>query len=157
MKFIHFADTHLGYHSYKKINPKTTVVIAVILALIVCIPFMSSYYTGYSKNDWRGVSEILTQNTVDGDIVVLLPGYLHQAFNYYYDNETDGTIQFGVSTSEELSRIYWLRNSTYPQGTIYYLNTWDIAAANPEGDALQWLNDNAAYAGQISGIFIMVG
>lgn len=141
----------------RTINPKATVVIAVILALIVVIPFMSSYYTSYSKNDWRGVSDILTQTTAEGDIVTLLPGYLHQPFNYYYDNETDGTIQFGVYTSEELSRIYQLRNSTYPQGTIYYIYTWDITAANPEGDALQWLNDNAAYAGQIGGIMFSVG
>jgi len=141
----------------KTINPKTTVVIAVILALIVGLPFMSSYYTNYSKNDWRGVSKVLTENTAEGDLVVILPGYLHQPFNYYYDNTTDGTIQFGVYTSEELSRIYGLRNSTYPQGTIYYLNTWDITAANPEGDAMQWLNEHAAYAGQISGIFVRVG
>ena len=56
---------------------------------------MITYYSSFSKEDWRGFSKSIESMTKDGDIVVFAPGYISQPFDYYYSNTTDKTLEFG--------------------------------------------------------------
>ena len=75
---------------------------------------------------------------------------MSQPLDYYYSNETDGTIELLASSGEELEAIY----SEYPDSTLFFVVTGDINAKNPEGDAVEWLNANTGYMGQNMGIYL---
>lgn len=130
-------------------NDKFIYIFMAVLVL-VNIPFMSTYYSGYSKNDWRGFSGQLEIVTGTGDVVIVLPGYMRQPLDYYYSNESDGTIELTADSGAALENI---RNQ-YSNATIYFVLTADINAANPEGDALEWLNSNSGLIGQNMGILL---
>lgn len=128
--------------------------VAVILLIILCLlnlPYLSTYYTSYSKEDWRGVSEALTDLTNDGDYVVTVPSYMSLPLDYYYNSTADNTTEFGASSKDQLQEI----DKTCVNGTsAYYIVTWDIAAVDPSGDAVMWLNENTVFLGQNTGIYV---
>ncbi len=125
-------------------------IIAVIF--IISVPFFAPYYTTFSKNDWRGFSDAIQETTADGDYVVLVPGYMSQPFNYYYDNASDHTFQSGASKADTLQTI-----SDQGKGRkIYYIVTGDIFSADPQGSALAWLEQNSTFAGRYMGIHLYV-
>jgi uncharacterized membrane protein len=124
-------------------------VLAFIFILsLVSAPSVSSYYSSPQKNDWDSAARFFAENSNSGDVIVLLPSYMTQPFEFYY--EQNDRIVTGASSSEDLENV----NSIYNDTKIWYVATWDIAAANPEGDAVEWLNENTIGVGQITGIFI---
>jgi uncharacterized membrane protein len=135
----------------KSKNSNSTLVIVLIMLIVVALSYapLHSYYSTYQKNDWRGASVYLASVTQSGDSIVPLPGYMGQPLYYYYDNSSDGTFREGVGYSEgELT--------SYVKGKqrIWFLVTWDISAANPNGSAVSWLQKNAFFVRQISNIYI---
>ena len=136
----------------KEVDAKKVAVIAIILIGLVSIPYFTSYYTTYSKNDWRGFSEYLTAETQNGDYVVVLPGYMTLPLDYYYDSTKDETHEIQANSAKKLEEIEQTRGDT----TAYYVVTADIYAANPEGDALNWLNANTKYIGKNMGINLFI-
>ena len=133
----------------KSLNRFHVTVIVVVLLFLLTIPFISSYYSGFSKNDWRGFSERITDATVPDDVVVLVPDYMKLPFDYYYSNTSDETILSGANSGSELAKTLELIGDG---NTAYYAVTWDIMAQNPEGDAVSWLQDNTQYIGKYTGI-----
>lgn len=125
----------------------TTLVLLIILLL--SFSSLSSYYSTLQKNDWRTATSYLGEISSPGDVIVFLPGYMTQPFEYYYSS--DDRIIAGASSSETLMDV----NSKYSNSKIWYVITWDISAADPAGDALKWLNENATVVNQITGIYIM--
>lgn len=135
----------------KDIDYRKVAAVAMAVLFIVSIPYFTAYYTSYSKNDWRGFSGALSDITEDGDYVVVMPGYMRQPLDYYYDSNIDGVIELTADDSEMLGKIELQRGNT----TAYYVVTWDLTAANPEGDALLWLNTNTLTVGQYMGIYLL--
>jgi len=123
-------------------------IITCLIALL-CLQPLSSYYSTPQKNDWRAVSNYFHDVTNPGDVIVSLPGYMVKPLKFYYDY--NGTQSEGASSAENLERI----NSEYENVRIWYVVTWDISAANPEGDALNWLGQNAQMVNQITGVYIL--
>lgn len=122
------------------------------LLLIINIPMLAGYYSGYTKEDWRGLSGQVQQLTKPGDRIVLVPGYLYQPFDYYYSNKTYGTIELYADNEKSLEAIYTgNRNST-----IYYVVTGDITSADPTGGAINWLEKNTKFLGNRNGISLLV-
>jgi|GEM_PF-1368293 len=130
---------------------KTPFVILPILFIVLALSYapLYSYYTIPQKNDWRGTSEYLESVTQPGDYVVALPGYIGKPLMYYYDNSSDGTFYGDVAYSEN-------ELSSYVEGKqrVWFLVTWDISAANPDGSAVKWLDKNAYFVRSISNIYI---
>ncbi|UUX91328.1 glycosyltransferase family 39 protein [Methanoplanus endosymbiosus] len=149
---VFYIGIGLSYVPLKNIikNNKFIYVFMAFLILIN-IPFMATYYTGYSKNDWKGFSENLNGITENGDIIVVIPGYMVQPLNYYYSNSSDRTIELLASSHETLMDI----NKKYPEKTKYYIMTGDIMAADPSGGTLKWLQDNGNVLGQHMGIYLL--
>ena len=133
------------------INNEKLIYVLMALLILINIPFMAGYYTQYSKNDWRGFSQGLSSMTDSGDVVVVLPGYMRQPLDYYYSNTSDGTIEIGGYTPEDLEKI----NNISDNSTKYYIMTWDIMAANPDGKTVAWLEKNSELIGQYMGIYLL--
>jgi mannosyltransferase len=130
-------------------NPGILYVIMAILVL-VNVPTLLNYYSGYSKDDWRGFSGQLQNITKDGDKIVLVPGYMNQPFDYYYSNTTDRTFEYGASNVADLENLKIERGNH----TVFYVVTWDILAVNPSGDEIKWLKNQTRFVGQNTGIYL---
>ena len=65
-------------------NKKVGVILLVLICL-VNLPYFTVYYTSFSKEDWRGMSQELSELTSDGDYVVTVPSYVNLPLDYYYD------------------------------------------------------------------------
>jgi hypothetical protein len=146
--FVGIASSYLGL--YALVKDRRAVYIAIAAAFLISTPFLATYYTTPQKNDWRGFSAELAGMTGEGDIIVVLPPYMAQPLDYYYSNATDGTIELGANTGEDLEAI----QDRYPDRRAFYVVTWDILAVDPTGDALGWLDKNAEFAGQRMGIYL---
>lgn len=111
---------------------------------------MMGYYSSFYKEDWRGFGGIITKETNEGDSIILLPGYIQKPFDYYYNSTEDGTFKFGAKNRDDIESIL----KTREHGKLFFIVTGDINAANPEGDAMEWIQGNTQYAGQHTGIYL---
>ena len=146
--FIGIASAYPGLHAL--IKDRRAVYLAIAAAFLVSAPFLATYYTAPQKNDWRGFSADLSGITDESDLVVVLPPYMAQPLDYYYSNATDGTLELGATTGEDLATIRGL----HPGRQAFYVVTSDIFAVDPTGDAVGWLEENSEFAGQHTGIFL---
>lgn len=149
---VFFALVAASYPIIFRFIPNKKLLYAfIILIFAINAPLLAGYYTSYTKEDWRGFSQIVQNVTNDGDFVVVVPGYIHQPFSYYYNNATDKTIQSGVYTGIELDNIYQQKGNH----SIFYVVTGDISSANPDGDALAWLGEKSRLETQHTGIYLL--
>jgi len=127
----------------------------VVYVLIACIflinfPVLSQYYTVQTKENWRDFSREFERYTEDGDVVVLLPSYMQQPLNYYYNSSRDNTIQIGASGVKELEDL----KDEHSGARIFIIMTADILAVEPSGQSVEWLKQNATFIGQYTGIYL---
>jgi len=146
--FIGIASSYPAF--YALVRDKRAIYLAIIGVFLISTPFLATYYTTPQKNDWRGFSEELAGMTVEGDLIVVLPPYMSQPLDYYYSNATDGTIELGANTGEDLDAI----REQYSDRRAFYVVTADILAVDPTGEALVWLDKNAEFVGQRMGIYL---
>jgi hypothetical protein len=137
---------------YSLIHNRGVVYGFIAILVIMSAPVLVNYYSGYSKDDWRGFSGQIQQMTKPGDIVVVVPGYISQPLNYYYTNASDQTFEFGANTGKQLEVI----NAGKGNNSAYFIVTGDINAANPNSDAIAWLNTNTKPLGEKTGIYLFV-
>ena len=123
----------------------------IALMVVINAPMLVNYYSGFTKEDWRGFSGQLQQLTRPGDFVVVVPGDVAQPLDYYYSNKSDQTIEFLAYNASHLKAINDQKNNN----TLFFVVTSDISAANPEGDAVAWLNQNTKSMGQNTGIYLL--
>ncbi len=152
MAIVFFITIALSYRLVSaRIGCRGVVYGFIVLLLVINAPLLLNYYSGYSKEDWRGFSGQLRQLTHEGDLVVVLPGYVSQPLDYYYSNTSDQTLEFSAYTAGDLKAIVPEKNNH----TVFFVVTGDISAANPEGDALAWLEENTRSLGERTGIYLM--
>ena len=137
---------------YRLINNRGVVYGFIALLVVVSAPTLVDYYKGYSKEDWRGFSGQIQQMTKPGDLIVVVPSYISQPLNYYYANASDQTFQFGAYTAKDLDAI----KAGKGNNSAYFIVTGDISAANPNGDAIAWLNEYTKPLGQNTGIYCII-
>lgn len=149
---VYFIGIALAYKPLCTLVKNRRVVygfIALLVILSVTTPFFMGYYSSFSKEDWRGFSGQVSQITQPGDLVVVSPGYMFQPFDYYYSNATDGTIEIRAETGPMLEAIRQQKGNA----SLYLVVTGDISAANPEGDAIAWINEHTELINQHTGIY----
>jgi hypothetical protein len=150
---IFFLGVAVSYRIfYRLINNRGVVYGFIAFLVIISAPMLVTYYSGYSKDDWRGFSGQIQQMTKSGDLVVVVPGYISQPLNYYYSNTSDGTFEFSAYTAKDLDAI----NAGKGNNSAYFVVTGDISAANPDGDAIAWLKEHTKSLGQNTGIYLFV-
>jgi uncharacterized membrane protein len=137
----------------EKIRSTPVLIACLLLLCVIQMPFLVGYYTNHSRNDWRGFSEIFMEITEQGDVIVLVPGYMNTPLNYYYSNATDGTIQYGATTRDDLEGL----RKKHLNDRLLIIVTDDLNAADPSGRANGWLKENTLYQGSITGIHLFVG
>lgn len=131
--------------------PRKSVVYLLMAGFMVLTAILlPSYYTTYSKEDWRGFSQQLGTMTQKGDVVVVLPGYITQPLDYYYSNSSAGTFEYGAYSVSEIQNI--TRASTGKQ--VFFIITGDIGAADPSGSVVNWIQKNTTYIGEDTGIYL---
>jgi uncharacterized membrane protein len=136
---------------FDRIHSRGIVYGFIALLVVINAPMLAAYYSGYVKEDWRGFATGLEQLTRQGDFVVVVPGYVSQPLDYYYSNTSDQTIEFSAYNSEDLMAIHAQKTNN----TLFFVVTGDISAANPEGDAIDWLEKNTKSLGQNTGIYLL--
>ena len=136
---------------YPLVNSRGVVYGFIAILVVMNALMLVGYYSGFVKEDWRGFAGGLQQMTEQGDFVVIVPGYVSQPLDYYYSNTSDQTIEFSAYTANDLKAINAQKNNN----TLFYVVTGDISAANPEGDAAEWLQQNTKSLGQNTGIFLL--
>jgi mannosyltransferase len=119
----------------KEVEP--IVYIYITILIVMNLSTLVVYYTSYTKEDWRGISKDMQFITMDGDAVVVIPGYIDKPFDYYYSNKTDKTIEYRVSNAKDLSSIRKLQTTH-----TFYIMTNDIYSADQSGDTIRWLENN---------------
>ena len=150
ISIILFLGVAASYKLFYALTNKKIVVYSLILLLVaVNVPFLSTYYSTYTKQDWRGFSQTLTRMTQQGDSIITVPGYIDQPLNYYYSNKTDGTIEYRASNESALINVRSLQTKN-----SYYITTGDIQSADPSGNVIKWLQANTQQVYQINGIFL---
>ena len=117
------------------VKSKNLVYGALILALLINLPILYPYYTTPQKDDWRGLSKELLSTAQAGDLVVALPGYIHQPLNYYYNNETAGTLESGFSRVEDIEGAI----TANPGHSVWFVVTGDIMSVDPQALVVNWL------------------
>ncbi len=152
MSIIFFVGVAISYKVfYSLVNNRGVVYGFIAVMCIISAPMLVTYYSGYSKEDWRGFAGAIQQQTNPGDQIIFVPGYISQPFDYfYYSNATDHTFEYGASSGMELEAAYARKGNS----TQYYIMTPDISAANPNGDAVAWLNEHTRFIGQYTGIYL---
>ena len=115
---------------------------ALILALVINLPVLIPYYTTPQKDDWRGASQELAGLAVPGDLVIVTPGYVRQPLDYYYRNQTAGTLEFGIYQAGEAMNL----TASHPNSTAWFIVTSDIQSTDPQGLMLSWLGQHSRLA-----------
>ena len=150
---IYFTLVAMSYPLVFRLIPNRNLLyLFIILIGVMNAPLLAEYYSGYTKEDWRGFAGTVEAKTQDGDIIVVVPGYMSVPLNYYYSNLTDKTFEYGADNSTELERINQLKGNK----SIFFVVTGDISAMNPEGDALRWLTENARLDTERTGIYLLI-
>jgi len=154
LSIIFFIAIAISYRFLYTLTESPGAVYGFIAFLVVLnAPTLIGYYSGYTKDDWRGFSEGLQKQTQPGDLVAVIPGYISQPFDYYYSNATDQTIEYPADTADDLRSV----SAQKGNNTLFIVVTGDIQAADPGGEAMQWLKDNTKSRGSITGIYLMAG
>jgi mannosyltransferase len=153
MAIVYFVAIALVYRLlFTQVHSCGIVYGFLIFMVIVNVPMLVGYYSGYTKEDWRGFAGQLEGMTKPGDQIVLVPGYLYQPFDYYYSNKTQGTTELYADNEKTLETIHRQSRNT----TIYYIVTGDITSADPTGGAVAWLENNTKFLGNRNGISLLV-
>ena len=154
MSIIFFVGVAISYKVfYSLVNNRGIVYGFVAVLCIISAPTLMNYYSGYSKEDWRGFAGVIQQKTNPGDQIIFVPGYMSQPFDYfYYSNASDHTFEYGASSGKDLELVLSRKGNS----TQYYIMTPDINAANPNGDAVAWLREHTQFAGQNNGIYLFI-
>ena len=152
LAIVFFIAIALSYRLLFTWIPSRGVVYGFIaFMMVINAPVLAGYYSGYTKEDWRGFAGGLQQLTRQGDFVVVVPGYVSQPLDYYYSNTSDQTLEIPANSATDLKAISAQKNNN----TLFFVVTSDISAANPEGDAVVWLENNTKSLGQNTGIYLL--
>jgi uncharacterized membrane protein len=126
---------------------KNVTLLFLVIFFLIQVPFLSlyytTYYTKYSKEDWRGFANIIEENSTEGDYIIVVPYFARVPLDIYYSNKSDGTYEFGVRNESEINPI--LRNKKNNQ--VYFVVTGYIKVADPDGSTIEWLHNNTQRIG----------
>jgi len=148
--FIGIASSYLALTRF--VPDRRIIYLCLVLIVLVSVPGLLHHYTVVEKEDWRYVSDLLAQSTRPGDTVVVMPAYMTNPFDFYYDNVTDGTRKLGLSNAEGLHSLLTQKQ----EEKIFIAFTDDLNAADPSGEAIQWMKEHAQFAGNQRGVYVFV-
>ena len=131
----------LSYKTLMVIWENKLAIYSVLLVLmIISIVPLVSYYSGYTKDNWRGVGSFMSENIKPGDIIVTIPGYISQPFNYYFNSTNQSVQELGANNVSDLENIQSMKT---PDNHIYYLVTTDVLSIDPNQTIIKWLPQHA--------------
>ena len=140
---------------YKLLSPfissKKLIYLFIALFIVISLPVLSGYYSGFTKDDWRGFSSSVSHMVKPGDTIVMVPGYIGQPFNYYYSNTTEKTYEVTANHVSDLETIY----AQTTKGHMFMVVTGDIYSEDPSGNTVNWLMGNTTVVTRDTGITLL--
>ncbi len=131
---------------------KNSTLIFIVIFFLIQAPFLALYYntyfTRYSKEDWRGIATIIEEKSGEGDVIIVISNNIRLPLDIYYNNNSDGTYEFGVKNESEIQSI--LLRSKNKQA--HFVVTEYVTLADPDGSITQWLQNNAQRTGLTKGV-----
>lgn len=145
---VFFIGISIGLKSLAGLfGGKKITAIIVVIFFIIQIPFLALYYTTYftqySREDWRGMAKNIEEKSEEGDFIIIVPYYTRLPLDFYYSNKSDKTYEFGVRNVSEITSV--LMNLKNHQA--YFVVTDHIESADPTGNTTQWLKNNTKLIG----------
>jgi uncharacterized membrane protein len=138
----------MSYRTFLSVwNHRAVVYLLIIALILISVPALTDYYSGYSKPDWRGFSADLAGRTVPGDTVVVVPPYIDRPLTYYYSVEQNRVLLQNAATAQDLEEI---RSSARDRNRTVYvilMNEYFSSDDPGPGSASAWLLKNAYPAG----------
>lgn len=116
----------------------SVIVIFFLFQAPLLASYYNSYFTTYSKEDWRGIAHSIEENSNKGDYIIVIHNNSRLPLDFYYNNTSDGTYEFGVQNeSEKKSILLGLQNKQ-----AYFIVTRYVNTADPSGNTTFWLLNN---------------
>lgn len=144
-----------SYKSIKNLGDHTPIKITaviIILFAVIAVPYYSSYYQQYSKENWRGIANELESITSPGDTIVVVPYYVRGTLGFYYSPTRDKTTYTAGQNLDEISAIKASQGKS-----IYYVVTSDINAEDPSGKTVAFLDEYSRMFRNYGSVWIAKG
>ncbi len=151
-----FLFLGIGYSSCtfsKYVKKETVLMVLLIFAVLLNASTLEGYYTSYTKDDLRTLSQEIHGFSQNNDIIVLMPAYMTQPFNYYYDAKKDGTTVVGASSTDDLMKIFSKKGNSR---ILFIISESDLPAADPQGTTIAWIKEKAVPIGRFMGYIILI-
>lgn len=132
------------------VKSKDITLVVIILFFLIQAPFLAmeynSYFTTYSNGDWRGMAHSIEENSIEGDYIIVIPGYGRLPLDIYYSSESDGTYEYSAQNVSQIEQILLrLKNNQ-----AYFVVPGNIK--NLGGSTIQWFHNNTQLIGKYHGI-----
>ena len=131
---------------------KDITVIVIVIFFVMQAPLLTSeyntYFTTYSKSDWRGIADTVKENSAKGDYIIAVPFVTRLPLDVYYHNESDLTYEFGIRNESEIKQILLSLNNKQ----AFFVVTGDIYFTDRSEKTEQWLQNNTQLIGTTKGI-----
>jgi mannosyltransferase len=120
---------------------KDIVIAIIVIFFLIQVPFLASYYTtyftGYSKEDWRGIAQGIEGNSTRGDYIIVIPYFEQVSLDVYYSNISQGTYEFGVRNESEIQQILLTVNHNH----VYFVVSESEKIIDPDRNMIQDLQN----------------
>ncbi len=149
---VFFIGISFSLKSLAGLSGSKNITLIIILFFIIQVPFLalyySTYYTHYSREDWRGMAKTIEERSAEGDAIIVVPYYTRLPLDIYYNNTSDKTYEFGVRNVSEITSILM----SVKDRQVYFVVTPHIESADPTGETVQWLKNTTKTIGYTKNI-----
>ena len=137
-----------------KFKGKDVAIIVILIFFLIQVPFLAIYYntyfTKYSKDDWRGIAHTIEENNTKGDVIIVFPYYYRLSLDLYYSNTSQETYEFGIGNASDITKILPVGKNNQ----VYFVVKKSIRVTDPDGSTMVWLQNNTKSMGSSYGLDI---
>lgn len=140
-----------------RIRNRRIIFSVVVFMLSFNLAHLSVYFSDYFiKEDWRGVSGYVQNNSLKTDIICFNPGYIGFAFDYYYqgkvprlditklriDKPTASTeLSITLSKDKKNFSVWGSKEKSYRSGRIWLIEDYSTVS-KPDPGPGKWFSEN---------------
>jgi len=128
-----------------------SLVVIIILVIAFSVPLLA-YYSSSVNPDWRNTAKIIDNISQPGDTVIILPDYNRLPFDYYYNNSTNGLIEYGSTNLSEVIKLRLIALTS--NHSVYFIFSDDLHAADPSDNIHNWIINRSTLIGTQNFVYI---
>ena len=128
-----------------------SLVVIIILVVAFSVPLLA-YCSSSVNPDWRNTAKIIDNISQPGDTVIILPDYNRLPFDYYYNNSTNGLIEYGSTNLSEVIKLRLIALTS--NHSVYFIFSDDLHAADPSDNIHNWIINRSTLIGTQNFVYI---